>query len=267
MFDAKVFRKRLDIARAHKGWSQERLAKELKMRPTTVSHWVTGKHPPEVASLLALARLFKRPVGWFLGDGAEDMNGSTETPRLSPLPERAITPVNRRNEIPPFRIVKRKKGAVALPKWLDLACGEGCDLARCEDLIYFEGLDNFKGLHTAEVRGESMEDTLHAGDIVVLRPFPPDAILKKLSSPAERTPMDVFRAKFDIREGDVVVVTIRDRTPTLKRVHYDTSRGERHWKLQIRADNPASGFEMFQVDDEDWIAFHAKVIGRGVEDE
>lgn len=186
---------------------------------------------------------------------------------IYPLPQRIIKPVNRRSEIPVFKIVSRKKQNVtALPKWLDLAIGEGEDLQRCEDLVYFEGIDDFKGLHTATIRGDSMWETLHPGDLVVLKPLPAGAVLKKLDDPRERTPMDVWRAKFDIREGDIVVVSIRDRAPTLKRVHYDTSRGERQWKLQIVADNPASGWNgngVFQIDDEDWVVFHAKMIGRG----
>src|SRR6185312_14299402 len=172
-------------------------------------------------------------------------------------------PINRRNEIPVMKIVRREftDKHVGVLKWLDLAAGQGFDLSLCEDLVYFDKRDNFKGMQTAKVRGDSMVETLFDGDIIVLKSLPAPATLPKISSATDKSSLATWQAKNDIREGNICVLSINEEAPTLKRVHFDLRRGPSKWKLQVVADNPGA-WDVFQADSDDTVVFYAKMVAR-----
>lgn len=57
--------------RDHEGrrrfWTQEELAKKLKVSVATISRWETAKNEPDLAALKALQRVFGEPLEEMLG--------------------------------------------------------------------------------------------------------------------------------------------------------------------------------------------------------
>lgn len=294
MDPVKLRRVRIKIGMALLEITQAELARRADLAPQTIIRVMDGAASPDLSTLEHIAKALGQKRSWIEGDGdirdftipdgtklritSDDslsksagiqitaMRANEDSPTYGAMPSADPKPIDRRNEIPVFKIVRREhiagRNVVGLPKWLDMAVGEGNELSLCEDLVYFDKKDNFKGLHTAQVRGDSMVKTLVSGDIIVLKPFPANGVtLRALDDDDEKTSLSTWQAQNDIREGNICVVSIRGAPPTLKRVHYDTRRGPLDWKLQIVADN-ASVWPMFQADAKDTIVFYAKMIAR-----
>ena len=291
-FDGKDFASRLEALIPSK--MQKTIAARAGVNPKTIQRWVAKERTPDIHDVRRIAEVLGVSPSYLafgetpatkteqsLLDAYRTLEGEPDLTKmilsiphpkkpgvsleLSPV-ERIVKPVNRRSEIAVLKILKRehvKPNAKGLPQWLNLAAGEGMDLSLCEDLVYFEERDNFKGMHTAQVRGDSMIDTLLDGDVIVLKPFHAGSgvQLPSLESESEKTSLYTWQAAHGINEGAICVVSINEGAPTLKRVHYDTRRGKNNWKLQILADNPAR-WEPFQADTSDSITFYAKLVAR-----
>jgi DNA-binding transcriptional regulator LsrR (DeoR family)/transcriptional regulator with XRE-family HTH domain len=69
------FAQRLTQALDELGITGKELAAELNHSEATVSNWRNGKYLPDVYTLVVIARIFGKPVDWFLGgyDPAEDV--------------------------------------------------------------------------------------------------------------------------------------------------------------------------------------------------
>jgi len=171
-------------------------------------------------------------------------------------------PVNLRHQLKVFhRTTPDDPKAIPVPKWLHMAAGDGSDLELCEDYIYFRELPDWKGVHSAVVRGDSMLETLEPGDVIVMQEFDGGKWeLPQIESPDEKSPLVEFKRRTKLGDNDICVLSINDDPPTLKRVVFDTSRGT-DWKLQIIADNPPAWRTTFQVALGDKVVFHAKMLG------
>lgn len=171
-------------------------------------------------------------------------------------------PVNLRHLLPVYhRTTPEDPKAVPIPKWLNMAAGDGSDLELCEDYIYFRELPDWKGVHSAVIRGDSMLMTLEPGDVVVMKEFDGGVWeLPQIEHPDEKAPLVEFKRRTKLGDNDICVLSINDDPPTLKRIVFDTSRGT-DWKLQIIADNPPAWRTTFQVALGDKVVFHAKIMG------
>ena len=65
-----TFSEKLITLRAGRGWSQERLAKELGVTRQAVGRWERGECLPDAVGLTGLARAFDRDAGWLLDENA-----------------------------------------------------------------------------------------------------------------------------------------------------------------------------------------------------
>ena len=164
---------------------------------------------------------------------------------------------NPRDRIPRYHVSESEKGG-KVPKWLNLAAGDGSDLELSEEFLYFDEIKTHPGLHAAVIRGESMCDTLVPGDVVVLEEMP--------GGVWELPPLDgdvknsyrIAHAK--VAHDDICVLSINDDTPTIKRVTYDVSRGMLDWQMLILAENPTV-WPARAVTKRDHVKFYAKMIG------
>lgn len=292
---------RLTAALKVLGKSQDDVAAVAGIQTTSVSSWkaTKGEKHPTVSQLVNLASALRVDPAWLAFDtGAmtanekailnelrsfeSDQSGtvlkiiralSMPRKRVQQLPAalpvaavgREQQPINRRDEVNVFEITERRDEVPPVPMWLGLAAGEGNDLELSDDLIYIEELKNKKGIHSAVIKGDSMINTLVAGDIVLLQELNGGRLpLPRIESKEEKTPLIQWIRHSDIEDEDICVVSINGEPPTIKRIGYDTERGALNWKLQITADNPPAWRKAkpFQVAVGDDIVFHAKLIGR-----
>lgn len=167
---------------------------------------------------------------------------------------------NRRNELATYHITRRpgKAQGLKIPRWLDLAAGPGCELQRCSDYLYFRELPDWKTVHSATIRGDSMMDTLRPGDVVVLKAFDPPPTLEILEDGAFKAPLNLVRA--EVPHDSIAVLSLNDDAPTLKRVRYQQSR-DGDWILQIVADNPDTEGFPYAVRRRDTVVFYAILKG------
>lgn len=62
-----VFPTRVKQARFDTGFTQEEVAKEIKIPRSTIAKYETGKLEPDLEKLGMLAEFYQKPVGWFIG--------------------------------------------------------------------------------------------------------------------------------------------------------------------------------------------------------
>jgi len=247
------------------------MADTLGVRPA----WLAYDDGPQTAQkndrehqLLSELRQFETPPY----DALLAVLRSLPKPQLQPRPltmrtrqaDAAPLAIDRRNELKRFTIARHAATGPAIPQWLGLAAGEGHDLELSPDYIYFEELKSAKGIHSAVIKGDSMLMTLQPGDVVLLEEFSGGKFpLPQIESEEERMPLVQFQRESRIRDGEICAVSINQAPPTLKRITYDTERGELDWKLQIVADNPPAWRKgkPFQVAVGDSIVFHARLLG------
>lgn len=179
-------------------------------------------------------------------------------------PEAKPELVDRHDEIKEYTVERsERQGLQPIPKWLNLAAGPGCDLELCDEFLYFRELDDWKHVHSAEVRGESMVKTLLPGEVILMREFASGRFeLPQIESKAEKTTLKDWMRESQIFHDDICVLSINGDAPTVKRIKYDTRRGALNWKMQIVADNPPAWGDTFQVATGDSVVFYAKLIGR-----
>jgi transcriptional regulator with XRE-family HTH domain len=284
-WDAEAFSSRVTPLLPH--GTQQDVESKAKVPPATISNWKNkgSISHPYVDYMQRLAQALNVSAGWLaFGEGAADQSEmrlleairSFETPPIDtairilealPLPRKVvIRPVerkakSRRDEFPVYpRVLDGVPGAVALPQWVDLAAGWGEDLEQSDELVYVGDLPKAKGLHCVKVRGDSMDPTFRAGDVLIVRPFPNGGWeLPALEPGAPKSSRKQIQAI--IPDDRVFILQYIDagrrQGPTLKRVQYDGE--DRAWHMQIVADNP--GFKSKIMPRESGIAFLAEVIG------
>lgn len=285
---------KIRTARKAKGLSVDTLAEKLDISRASLYSWENDEFSPSFAKIEKLAAALGVPMSYFIGETAveivktavgnvtapvdeaaefrlfkrfrELMAQGVDLDRIieeqnAPLrirqPERRPRYTNRRDELPVYHISESGKGG-KVPKWLNLAAGDGSDLELSDEFLYFEEIKAHAGLHAAVIRGESMCDTLVPGDVVVLEEMP--------GGVWELPPLDgdvknsYLVAKSKVAHDDICVLSINDDAPTIKRVGYDVSRGLNDWQMLILAENP-SVWPARAVTKRDHVKFHAKMLG------
>jgi transcriptional regulator with XRE-family HTH domain len=74
--DRKVLGERLREAREYLGFSQEEIASYLSVPRSALSLMETGQRKVDALELKKLANVYKRPIGYFTGDIAEEVVGA-----------------------------------------------------------------------------------------------------------------------------------------------------------------------------------------------
>lgn len=81
--DRKTLVDRLREAREYVGFSQEEVADFLQVSRSALSNIETGQRKVEALELKKLAGLYKRPVGYFTGEDAEDASFGEDVAHLA----------------------------------------------------------------------------------------------------------------------------------------------------------------------------------------
>lgn len=165
--------------------------------------------------------------------------------------------VNRRSELATFPITSEAGPGIAqIPRWEAVAAGFGEDLQKSEEFTYIRELPYWQGVHSVLVRGDSMEDTLHPGDLILVQPFPNGGIeLPPRGTDPKNSKKQLQRL---VPDDELYILNLNDSGPTVKRVQY---HGDLDWKLLIVADNGL--YRPKPVTAQDKVVFYAKVIGIG----
>lgn len=263
---------RISQTRKALGLTQKEVAVAVGVNPLTIIHWEKGRQPP-ANFIFKLGEVLKCDPLWIVTGKESDIQRHIDVavaamkeeiksdlglamPQIR-MPERRPKRINRREELPRYHISKTGKG-MKLPQWLNLAAGHGCDLEKSEDYVYLEENQGKAGLHTATVRGRSMEDTLVPGDMIVLEEFGGGPIML---SPRGDDPKNSYRVlNARVPQDAICVLSINDDAPTLKRISYDFSRGMMDWRLMILAENMIE-WAPRAVSRNDSVTFYAKMVG------
>lgn len=201
------------------------------------------------------AKLYEPPPPATDAETKEGRAGEGLPPGYAPVEARPRR-VNRRGELAVYQVERRKK-AQPVPRWLDLAAGPGRMLERCRDFLYFRELPDWKTVHSATIRGDSMMDTLHPGDIVVLKASDPPVVLEPIErGESYKNNLNMIRNR--VPPNSVWVLQVNDDEPTLKRVQYTGENDD--WHMQIVADNAAE-WPSKVVKRSDRVTFHAMLLG------
>lgn len=184
---------------------------------------------------------------------------------LKGMPEPNMKPFDTRADLPRYKMALNKRHDFTPVKLFEnLAAGYGGgDNYEVMQEAFVKGVP--RGQHTvAKVRGDSMYKTLLNGDYVLLKDFPaPGYELPQIASAELKTPLDEWRTNTRINHGDIVVVDVgQEEGKTLKRVFYDTLRGDGNWQMKILADNPNEWVEGgWAVQTGDHIIFYGLLVG------
>ncbi len=81
--DRKTLGERLREAREYLGFSQDQVAVFLEISRSALSLMETGQRKVDALELKKLAGLYKRPVGYFTGDEAEEVSFGTDVKHLA----------------------------------------------------------------------------------------------------------------------------------------------------------------------------------------
>jgi len=81
--DRKTLGERLREAREYLGFSQEEVATFLGISRSALSLMETGQRKVDALELKKLASLYKRPVGYFTGEEAEDISFGSDIKHLA----------------------------------------------------------------------------------------------------------------------------------------------------------------------------------------
>lgn len=241
--------------------------------------------------LLWFVSKMKRP-------GAQQVIESIANNGLNSAPDLAMHSIekrplftNMRKNIPTFSTAVASHGRAAIPQWMNLAAGPGRPLERCkEDICFIEssignvarrnspttgsfsslhpfrntglnkGLPRSAHFHAALIKGDSMLETLHDGDCVILDSFGEQGEkLTPLSCEDAKNPIDRLRAK--VPDDSICVLSVNDHNDlTVKRVRYARQSGS-NWHLLMLADNPHEKGYPRIISRSDDVIFWARVVG------
>lgn len=85
-----TFADKLTMLRRSRGYSQEALAERLEVSRQAVSKWETGQSEPEIASLLAVSRLFQVTVDYLIRSDSDCMARSAAVLAAAPEADRLL---------------------------------------------------------------------------------------------------------------------------------------------------------------------------------
>ena len=236
--------------------------------------------PPEREHLLWLADRLSP-------DAAQRLKGAASVPRVADtkaegrsLLERAAESfpaygdrpgfINTRDELPQYAAAGKgasRRGPravrapqIELPQWLNLAAGPGRMLERCEEDLHLEATHGARHWHVARVKGESMLETLHDGDRVILESAGAEGLrLQPLSAGDAKNPIN--RLRLQVPHDSLWVLSVNDPSElTVKRVRY-SRENDPDWHLLILADNPHEPGYPRVVGRSDEVIFWARVVG------
>jgi hypothetical protein len=152
----------------------------------------------------------------------------------------------------------RRRGVSGLPEWLVRATGAEGVLEVCGQRLQLRGLEGESGVFCARVRGEAMQESLVAGDVVVLRAAAGGGIKLERCEGSGRANA-VARTRVDVTDDSVWVLQVNDEAPTVRRVRYYAGGGE--WHVMLQADNALEPGYPRIVTRQDEVTFWARVIG------
>ena len=66
--DAKKLGKKIKLARVEQDLTQSQLAKKINAKQKSISRYETGATIPSVETLVKIAKVLKKSVGYFLGE-------------------------------------------------------------------------------------------------------------------------------------------------------------------------------------------------------
>jgi transcriptional regulator with XRE-family HTH domain len=87
-------RLRVELRMRRKGWNAAEMARQLGIKPATVSHWLAGRFQPSQAALHRLAALFDVTSDWLMGRNLTDAQKADEARMmrlLLSLPDELLT--------------------------------------------------------------------------------------------------------------------------------------------------------------------------------
>ncbi len=64
--DIKKIGKKIKLARVEQDLTQSQLAKKIKAKQKSISRYETGASMPSIETLLKIAKVLKKPAGYFL---------------------------------------------------------------------------------------------------------------------------------------------------------------------------------------------------------
>ncbi len=152
-------RERIRTVRDREGLTQEAFAEKLGVTPATVNRYENGHRRPDAEFLDRMVSLFHCDPAWLL-TGRQDVGGVAEAPAQYGVANRGL------------------QGYVSIPLYgVEVAAGVGAVVGseRIEGMVAFRydwirrelGVDPGV-LVVITVKGESMEPTLRAGDLIVV---------------------------------------------------------------------------------------------------
>ncbi len=186
---------------------------------------------------------------------------------VSGPPIHETTPQATGPDVPVYKLSFEPRDGFKVTRHIeDLAAGYGVPDGSFESLgdAYVQGKDmKSHGFTVAKVRGDSMLSYLEDGEHILLKDFPTEKRLPRINKKSQKMSLAAWQRETQIYDNDVVVVDLGTGDgPTLKRVHYDTTRGTEKWKMQIVANNPPAWREAFQIETGDEPVFYAKLMAR-----
>ena len=207
MADFAAIIKRLRLER---GITQEQLAAMLKVSRSTIGMYETGSREPDFETCEAIADIFNVDMDYLLGrtsiERKEPITPSSIPPGFSPLPEMESVPLVGQ-----------------------IACGQ--PITAEENLEGYVSIPaEWHATFTLMCKGDSMEPTIHDGDLVAIR-------------------KDV-----EVENGEIAAVRIEDEA-TLKHVYLHADY------IELRPENPAYSSIIRRKEEMNDVAIEGKAVG------
>ncbi len=143
-------------------------------------------------------------------------------------------PRNQRMGLPTLQIVEgRSSSGKVLPVFSGVAAGHGGDIEAVAKLCHLAEYPDATQLSLIRVSGDSMLDTIHPGQLVVVDNANFPASLSPLPRGKKKTSIMAVRGL--VPDGSLVVVRVDDEASTIKEVKYGGFDGD--WNLLLLAHN------------------------------
>jgi hypothetical protein len=257
IFDQQFFMTLVDKILRERGISQERFCREALGRKDGTTYngfFVRGAKPRReiisIEKLIKICRYLNISIDWALRPGAvpEHIHTEDKAARFkvisTTIPELpAIRSAPEKLDTMRLSFVPRK-GFKRVAMIENLAAGHNDDSYEIVADAFVESAPS--DCCVARVLGDSMLPTLQSGAYILLKNMPNGGYeLPQIEAPDEKTNFREWKGSTGIRDGGICVLSVALNSgpsygPTLKRILYDTSRGEANWTMVIGADNPAA---------------------------
>jgi hypothetical protein len=152
-----------------------------------------------------------------------------------------------------------------VPTIENLAAGHNDESYEIVSNAYVEGCP--PNCVVARVKGESMLPTLNDGALILLKNMDNGGHeLPQIDDESHKTDFREWKGKSGIKDGGICVLKVTLKTgqeygPTLKRIEYDTRRGEANWKMAVVADNPSAWMRDITIQRGDHVVVYAMLLG------